>query len=107
MARTKGKDHGQGSALSLFIWLDKGLETLRWQLADPDGKYLIKLRDSDCRYDDIEGIEDATFGFSTPELEEIFINLDLSQSELRSEETPKDTEDNIWDLLRRAGTGSV
>jgi len=71
VARTKGKDHGQGSALSLFIWLDKGLETLRWQLADPDGKYLIKLRDSDCRYDDIEGIEDATFGFSTPELEEI------------------------------------
>ena len=102
VARTKGKDHGQGSALSLFIWLDKGLETLRWQLADPDGKYLIKLRDSDCRYDDIEGIEDATFGFSTPELEEIFINLDLSQSELRSEEGSTDTEDNIWDLLRRA-----
>jgi hypothetical protein len=102
VARTKGKDHGQGSALSLFIWLDKGLETLRWKLADPDGKYLIKLRDSDCRYDDIEGIEDATFGFSTLELEEIFINLDLSQSELRSEEGSTDTEDNIWDLLRRA-----
>ncbi len=44
---------------------------------------------SDCRYDDIEGIEDAIFGFSTPELEEIFINLDLSQLELRSEEESK------------------
>jgi predicted NACHT family NTPase len=51
---------------------------------------------------DIEGIEDAIFGFSTPELEEIFINLDLSQSELRSEEESKGTQDDIWDLLRRA-----
>jgi hypothetical protein len=103
VARTKGKDHGKGSALSFFVWLEKELEKIDWQLADPDGKYLIKLRDSDCRYDDIEGIiEDSTFGFSTPELEEIFINLDLSQSELRSEEGFTDTEDDIWDLLRRA-----
>jgi GTPase SAR1 family protein len=102
VARTKGKDHGKGSALSFFVWLDKGLEKIRWQLANPDGKYLIKLRDSDCRYDDIEGIEDVIFGFSTPELEEIFINLDLSQLELRSEEESKGTGDDIWDLLRRA-----
>ena len=102
VARTKGKDHGKGTALSFFVWLDKGLEKIRWQLANPDGKYLIKLRDSDCRYDDIEGIEDAIFGFSTPELEEIFINLDLSQLELRSEEESKGTGDDIWDLLRRA-----
>ncbi|GCA82651.1 Ycf53-like protein [Microcystis aeruginosa NIES-2522] len=102
IARTKGKNHGKGSALSFFVWLDKGLEKIRWQLANPDGKYLIKLRDSDCRYDDIEGIEDAIFGFSTPELEEIFINLDLSQLELRSEEESKGTGDDIWDLLRRA-----
>ncbi|NCS04637.1 MAG: NACHT domain-containing protein [Microcystis aeruginosa G13-11] len=102
IARTKGKDHGKGTALSFFVWLDKRLEKIRWQLANPDGKYLIKLRDSDCRYDDIEGIQDATFGFSTPELEEIFINLDLSQSELRSEEESKGTQDDIWDLLRRA-----
>ena len=101
-ARTKGKNHGKGSALSFFVWLDKGLEKIRWQLANPDGKYLIKLRDSDCRYDDIEGIEDAIFGFSTPELEEIFINLDLSQLELRSEEESKGTGDDIWNLLRRA-----
>jgi predicted NACHT family NTPase len=40
--------------------------------------------------------------FSTPELEEIFINLDLSQLELRSEEESKGTQDDIWDLLRRA-----
>ncbi|CCH92051.1 conserved hypothetical protein [Microcystis aeruginosa PCC 9432] len=102
IARTKGKNHGKGTALSFFVWLDKGLEKIRWQLANPDGKYLIKLRDSDCRYDDIEGIEDAIFGFSTPELEEIFINLDLSQLELRSEEESKGTGDDIWDLLRRA-----
>ena len=55
VARTKGKDHGKGTALSFFVWLDKGLEKIRWQLANPDGKYLMKLRDSDCRYDDIEG----------------------------------------------------
>ncbi len=66
IARTKGKNHGKGTALSFFVWLDKRLEKIRWQLANPDGKYLIKLRDSDCRYDDIEGIEDAIFGFSTP-----------------------------------------
>lgn len=102
VARTKGKDHGKGTALSFFVWLDKGLEKIRWQLANPDGKYLIKLRDSDCRYDDVEGIEDAIFGFSTPELEEIFINFDLSQLELRSEEKSKGTGDDIWDLLRRA-----
>ncbi|MFM7877038.1 MAG: GUN4 domain-containing protein [Microcystis panniformis] len=102
VARTKGKDHGKGTALSFFVWLDKGLEKIRWQLANPDGKYLIKLRDSDCRYDDIEGIEDAIFGFSTPELEEIFINLDLSQLELPSEEESKGTGDDIWDLLRWA-----
>ena len=102
IARTKGKNHGKGTALSFFVWLDKGLEKIRWQLANPDGKYLIKLRDSDCRYDDIEGIEDTIFGFSTPELEEIFINLDLSQLELRSEEESKGTGDDIWDLLRRA-----
>ncbi len=102
VARTKGKNHGKGTALSFFVWLDKGLEKIRWQLANPDGKYLIKLRDSDCRYDDIEGIEDTIFGFSTPELEEIFINLDLTQLELRSEEESKGTGDDIWDLLRRA-----
>ncbi|TRU48222.1 MAG: NACHT domain-containing protein [Microcystis aeruginosa Ma_QC_Ca_00000000_S207] len=102
VARTKGKDHGKGTALSFFVWLDKGLEKIRWQLANPDGKYLIKLRDSDCRYDDVEGIEDAIFGFSTPELEEIFINLDLSQLELRSEEESKGTGDDIWNLLRLA-----
>ena len=102
IARTKGKNHGKGTALSFFVWLDKRLEKIRWQLANPDGKYLIKLRDSDCRYDDIEGIEDAIFGFSTPELEEIFINLDLSQLELPSEEESKGTGDDIWDLLRRA-----
>jgi hypothetical protein len=106
VAKTKGKDHGKGSALSLFILLDKGLETLRWKLADPDGKYLIKLRDSDCRYDDIEGIEDATFGFSTPELEEIFIHLDLSQlgnfDRSRPGEASRESGDDIWYVLQRA-----
>jgi hypothetical protein len=106
VARTKGKDHGKDSGLRFFVALEQGLEKLDWILADHDGKYLIKLKSSDCRYDDIEGIDDVTFGFSTPELEKIFIHLDLSQlgdfDEFDQWETPRALEDDIWYVLQRA-----
>jgi GTPase SAR1 family protein len=105
VARSKGKDHGKNSAIIFFNWVDQGLEKLHWKLANHDGKYLIKIRDSDCRYDDIEGIEETTFGFSTPELEQIFINLELEPqalSELGRVEPHKEIENDIWDVLKQA-----
>ena len=85
--------------------MDQGLEKLHWKLANHDGKYLIKIRDSDCRYDDIEGIEETTFGFSTPELEQIFINLELEPQALLETgrvEPHKEIENDIWDVLKQA-----
>ena len=105
VARAKGKDHGKGSALTFFVWLDKGLEKIRWQLADPDGKYLISLLDSDCRYDDIEGVDNGhQFGVSTPELDKIFVNLELSKSSGSDPQRQGDDyrEEDIWRLLQRA-----
>jgi hypothetical protein len=49
VVKTKGDKYGKGSTLRFFVVLEQGIEKLNWMLANPDGKYLIKLRDSDCR----------------------------------------------------------
>jgi hypothetical protein len=49
------EERGDKDATNLVAWQDKLDQAVRWQLANPDGKYLISLLDSDCRYDYIEG----------------------------------------------------
>jgi len=99
------EERGDKDATNLVAWQDKLDQAVRWQLANPDGKYLISLLDSDCRYDDIEGVDNGhQFGVSTPELDKIFVNLELSKSSGSDPQRQGDDyrEEDIWRLLQRA-----
>ena len=112
---------GTQDADSLVSGLGKLDQALRWQLANPDGKYL-KCQENECLYNEVEGYRQPE-DIKVPLLEEVFVPLELSatfsvnpdgdvvpmQMGSRHADTDKLLEKQlkqgsltIWDLLTRA-----
>jgi len=115
VARTKGKDHGKGSALNFFIWLDKLDQSVKGQLAGTEDKYL-RCQGNEVDFSRTEGLN--TF---KPLLKDVFVPLELSGTAWRSPDghdlpmpsgfhTQKSIQKflqkadqlRIWDILKRS-----
>jgi hypothetical protein len=120
VARTKGKDHGKGSALSFFIWLDKLDRSVKGQLAGTEDKYL-RCQGNEVDFSRTEGLN--TF---KPLLKDVFVPLELSGNAWRSpdghdlpmpggfhsqrsiqEFLQKADQLRIWDILKRSPQESI
>ncbi|PSN17635.1 hypothetical protein C7271_16715 [filamentous cyanobacterium CCP5] len=69
---------GTEDADSLVGWLGRLDQGIRWQLANPDAKYL-QCQANDCLYSEVEGYRQPE-DIKVPLLEEVFVPLELSAS---------------------------